>query len=55
MKYQRIEFYQTGCIHPPQHHFQPQQSFFSNQNHRLIVLCKFRYIEILLNIVGEDK
>ena len=29
MACQRKEFHQIGCIPPPQQHFQPQQSFFS--------------------------
>jgi hypothetical protein len=55
MKCQRMEFRQTGCIPPPQHHFQPQPSFFSRHNPRPVLLCKVRYIEHLLNIIGEDK
>jgi hypothetical protein len=50
-----MEFHQTGCIPPPQQHFQPQQFFFFRHNHKLVLLCKVRYIEHLLNIVGEDQ
>jgi hypothetical protein len=49
-----MEFRETGCIPPPQQHFQPRQSFF-RQNHRPVLLCKVKYIEHLLKIVGEDK
>jgi hypothetical protein len=55
MKCQRMEFRQTGCIPPQQQHFQSPQSSFSKHNHGLVLLCKVRYIEHLLNIVGEDK
>jgi hypothetical protein len=45
-----MEFHQTGCIPPPQQHFQSPQSFFSRHNHRLVLLYKVRYIEHLLNM-----
>jgi hypothetical protein len=50
-----MEFRQTGCIPPPQQHFQFPQSFFSRHNHKPVLLCKVRYIGHLLNIVGKNK
>jgi hypothetical protein len=50
MMCQRMEFRQTGCIPPPQQHFQYLQSFFSRHNHKPVLLCKVRYIEHLLNM-----